>query len=169
MQKALKGRRTKCKLAGALREALEIKPLERVRIHDLTDRCDIHRQTFYYHFADVYALFDWCVGEDGAALSAALAQAPGWREALDGLLRYIPPRRGYLLAILNRADPALRRRFFGQALAPVAEKAGAGGGVEAILLSLLEKWIRDGCKPPPEEMTPLLEQLLDKERGALTC
>ena len=63
MESVPKGRRTKEKLARALEELLESRPLDRVRVHDLTDRCDIHRQTFYYHFTDVYALFTWTVEE----------------------------------------------------------------------------------------------------------
>ena len=73
MQRALKGTRTKRKLADALKDLLETRSLERVRVHHLTDLCEIHRQTFYYHFADVYQLFDWSVQEDGAELAARLA------------------------------------------------------------------------------------------------
>lgn len=159
MDRAMKGIRTKRKLADALRELLETRPLERVRVHHLTDRCDIHRQTFYYHFPDVYALFAWAVREDGAELAARLAAAPGWREALELLLRDIPPRRGWFLAVLNQASPESRQAFFDGLLAPIAEKAGISdpGGVSVILLSLLEKWIRDGCGPAPEGMAALLE------------
>lgn len=160
MQRVQKGRRTKRKLADALEGLLESRPLERIRVHSLTDRCDIHRQTFYYHFDDVYALFTWSVGERGAELAARLAAAPGWREALEDLLQAVPPRRGWFLAVLNQAPPELRRTFFDGLLTPIIEKAGGTGeeGVSEILLSLLEKWIRDGCGPAPEGMSVLLEQ-----------
>lgn len=161
MHRAIKGIRTKRKLADALAELLETGPLERIRVHHLTDRCEIHRQTFYYHFADVYALFAWSIREEGAALSARLEAAPDWREALELLLGAIPPRQGWFLAVLNQADPAARQAFFEGLLVPVAKKAGTAdpGGVSAILLSLLEKWIRDGCVPAPEGMAVLLERM----------
>ena len=164
MQRTLKGTRTKRKLADALKDLLETRPLERVRVHHLTDLCEIHRQTFYYHFADVYQLFDSSVQEDGAELAARLAASPGWREALETLLQAIPPRRGWFLAVLNQASPESRQAFFDGLLAPIAEKAGISGpgGVSAILLSLLEKWIRDGCGPVPEGMAVLLEQMTDR-------
>ena len=166
MQTVLKGTRTKRKLADVLRELLETTPLERVRVHHLTDRCGIHRQTFYYHFADVYELFTWSVREDGAALAARLEAAPGWREALELLLQMVPPRRGWFLAVLNQAPPESRRAFFDGLLVPIVKKAGLSGvdgGVCAILLSLLEKWIRDGCGPAPESMAALLEQMENTE------
>lgn len=168
MHRAMKGTRTKRKLADALGELLETGPLERIRVHNLTDRCEIHRQTFYYHFTDVYALFAWSVREEGAALAARLEAARDWREAardwreaLEFLLEAIPPRRGWFLAVLNQADPEVRRAFFDGLLAPIAQKTGTAdpGGVSAILLSLLEKWIRDGCISAPEGMAVLLEQM----------
>lgn len=161
MHRDMKGIRTKRKLAEALQDLLETRPLERVRVHHLTDRCEIHRQTFYYHFSDVYALFAWSVQEEGAMLAARLEAAPDWREALETLLREIPSRRGWFLAVLNQAPPESRRAFFDGILAPIAGKAGTvePGGVCAILLSLLEKWIRDGCGPVPEGMAVLLEQM----------
>lgn len=161
MGSAKKGIRTKRKLADALRDLLETRPLERVRVHHLTDRCEIHRQTFYYHFADVYALFTWSVQEDGEDLSVLLEAAPGWREALELLFQMIPLRRGWFLAVLNQADPETRRAFFDGLLSPLLKKAGIveDSGVSAILLSLLEKWVRDGSGPAAEGMEVLLEQM----------
>ena len=54
--------------------------------------------------------------------------------------------------------------FFRGLLAPIAGKAATPdpGGVSDILLSLLEKWIRDGCGPAPEGMAVLLEQMADR-------
>ena len=34
------------------------RPSDKITIHDLTERCGIRRQNFYYHFEDVYALLD---------------------------------------------------------------------------------------------------------------
>lgn len=161
MHRDMKGIRTKRRLAEALGDLLETRPLERVRVHHLTDRCELHRQTFYYHFSDVYALFAWSVQREGAELAARLEAAPDWRGALELLLREIPPRRGWFLAVLNQAPPESRRAFFDGILTPIAGRAGTAdpGGVRAILLSLLEKWIRDGCGPVPEGMAVLLEQM----------
>ena len=40
---------------------------------------------------------------------------------------------------------------------------GGRGGACAILLSQLEKWIREGCGPAPESMAALLEQMENTE------
>ena len=50
---------TKQKIAGALKELMETTNFEKITVSDITDRCGIHRQTFYYHFQDRYELLDW--------------------------------------------------------------------------------------------------------------
>ena len=50
---------TKQMLADALYRILEKKPLDRIRISDLTQECGVNRQTFYYHFHDIYELVEW--------------------------------------------------------------------------------------------------------------
>ena len=50
---------TKRALATSLKKLLSQKELTKISIKDITDDCGIQRQTFYYHFADVYDLIEW--------------------------------------------------------------------------------------------------------------
>lgn len=50
---------TKQALATALKELMTQKPIDKITIHELTERCGIRRQNFYYHFEDVYDLLRW--------------------------------------------------------------------------------------------------------------
>ena len=50
---------TKKKLAEALKELMQTTPFEKITISDISNQCDMHRQTFYYHFQDRYELLDW--------------------------------------------------------------------------------------------------------------
>lgn len=34
------------------------KPLEKITVRDIVDHCGINRNTFYYHFQDIYAVFE---------------------------------------------------------------------------------------------------------------
>ena len=46
-------------LAEALCQLLETKTLEKITVKDIVARCGVNRQTFYYHFHDVYDLMRW--------------------------------------------------------------------------------------------------------------
>ena len=50
---------TQLKLAKSLKELMANQPFEKLSVSDITNNCSLHRQTFYYHFADIYALMDW--------------------------------------------------------------------------------------------------------------
>lgn len=52
-RKTAASEQTKRTLAAALKELMAQKPIDKVTIHDLTERCGIRRQNFYYYFQDV--------------------------------------------------------------------------------------------------------------------
>ncbi len=47
---------TEAKLKKALRDAMSDKPLSEINVTKLCETCKIHRQTFYYHYQDIYDL-----------------------------------------------------------------------------------------------------------------
>lgn len=61
---------TKHALAAALKELMAQKPIDKITIHDITGRCGIRRQNFYYHFEDVYDLMRWMFQDEAVCLCA---------------------------------------------------------------------------------------------------
>lgn len=60
---------TKKAIAGALKELMEEKPISKITVGDIADRCGINRQTFYYHFQDIPDLVEWiCIVEADEAI-----------------------------------------------------------------------------------------------------
>ena len=89
---------TKQALAAALKELMAQKPIENITIHDLTEHCGIRRQTFYYHFEDVYDLLRWMFQEEAVALLQ--------------LFRYIEQNREVCLCALKSVGREHLKRFF---------------------------------------------------------
>ena len=59
---------TKRSLAAALKELMAQKPIDKITIHDITERCRMRRQNFYYHFEDVYDLMRWMFQDEVLSL-----------------------------------------------------------------------------------------------------
>lgn len=55
---------TKRAISASLKRLLLTKSLNKITIQDIADDCGINRQTFYYHFADIYDLAEWTCIED---------------------------------------------------------------------------------------------------------
>ena len=171
--------RTRRELSAALRELLRREPLEQLRVRELTERCGLRRQSFYYHFKDVYDLFAWSVRQERALLLARLAECLTWREALLDLLARAGEERAFYRTVLDQGGQeglgqmipleevletvqTYYRDRCGTPPDQTAEKQERRWS-RALLLSLLESWIRNDAILPPEELTAALE--LAVERG----
>ena len=47
---------TKMAIAFAFKELLLEKPLNKITVNDIAEKCEMNRQTFYYHFHDTLEL-----------------------------------------------------------------------------------------------------------------
>ena len=55
---------TKRAISASLKKLLCEKGLNKITVQDIADDCGINRQTFYYHFQDIYDLVEWTCIED---------------------------------------------------------------------------------------------------------
>lgn len=76
---------TKQQFADALSALLERKSLDRITVSDITDECGLNRQTFYYHFHDIYELIEWQIDCRTAEISATDNCVESWDEMLDSI------------------------------------------------------------------------------------
>lgn len=63
---------TKKALASALRARLEKNTLDSITVKDITDDCGLNRQTFYYHFQDIYELLEWLLNQEAKDIIASV-------------------------------------------------------------------------------------------------
>ena len=47
---------TKKELAASLKKMMQKTPFDKITVKDLVKECGVNRQTFYYHFQDIYEL-----------------------------------------------------------------------------------------------------------------
>ena len=179
---------TKHALAVALKELMAQRPLDKITIHDLTERCGIRRQNFYYHFEDVYDLLRWMFQEEAVSL---LQQHEGtllWQEGLLQLFCYIEANRAVCLCALRSVGREHLKRFFEADIHAVihrtVEQIGtevgalrAGVTEEEVSLmthlyvvtfaGMLESWLTGEIDGTPEELVAFADQFLqDHIRGA---
>ena len=56
---AMKGEKTKYRLAAAMKECMKTTPVDAITVRQITERCGVTRQTFYRNFLDKYDLINW--------------------------------------------------------------------------------------------------------------
>lgn len=54
-----KGEKTKYRLARAMKECMKTTSVENITVKQITEKCELTRQTFYRNFLDKYDLINW--------------------------------------------------------------------------------------------------------------
>lgn len=171
--------RTKQALAGALKQLLKTRTLDKITVKDITDRAGLNRQTFYYHFQDVYDLIRW-IFEEGVRMHLDLkGGGQDLREEMTEVVRLIQDEwdlvlnayrsisrdhlEQYMLFLMERvlrprieADPA-SGRLTGE------EREFVLSFYKYALVGLLEGWIRDGMKGEAGLLIERTHRLMDGE------
>ena len=88
---------TKQMLADALYRTLEKKPLDRIRISDLTQECGVNRQTFYYHFHDIYELVEWIYLTQAQQAIGAHHTSRDWATGMTDLCELMAREKDFFL------------------------------------------------------------------------
>lgn len=171
---------TKKELAAALKQLMEQKPLEKISIREITSLCGLRRETFYYHFSDIYALIQWMFEEEALAMLRQHEGVQLWREGLLQLFRYIQDNRAFCLAAFRSIGHSHLRKLFQENISGIVQatvdKFSAQLHCPAdplvaqfytiALVGTLESWLLGEVDHTPEELIQFADTMLqDHLRG----
>lgn len=173
---------TKQALAAALKQCMKQKPLDKISIREITDLCGLRRETFYYHFSDIYALVKWMFEEEALTLLRRHEGVQLWKEGLLDLFRYIQDNREFCLCALRSLGHGHLRRLFLQDLQAIVQRTvdqlSQELGLPAddlvtqfysiALAGCIESWLIGELPYTPEELIQFADAMLqDHLQGAV--
>jgi probable dihydroxyacetone kinase regulator len=167
---------TKRLLTDSLKQLMLQKPLNKIAIHEITDGCGVNRQTFYYHFEDIYDQVRWMYRQDAYELLEQQKGGMVWQEALLQLLHYLDENRELCLCTLHSVAHDQLRRFFHsdiygmihQTIDQMAENRNLDEDQRAImtqfyvsaLSGMMESWLLDELPYSPEGLVDAIDKIL---------
>ncbi|MEA4815676.1 MAG: TetR/AcrR family transcriptional regulator C-terminal domain-containing protein [Lachnospiraceae bacterium] len=80
---------TKLAIASSFKKLLRKKSLTKITVKDIVEGCGINRQTFYYHFKDVYDLMEWIFIEEAKILLDGKKGFSSWKEDFLRIFDYL--------------------------------------------------------------------------------
>lgn len=105
----------------AIREAflqlLEERPLSRITVKNIVERCSINRNTFYYHYRDLPALLEEIVKEEAEAFIRDYPSATSIVECFDAVTAFASQQKKAIMHIYR----SVSRDVFEQNLIMVCE------------------------------------------------
>src|SRR4051794_35183292 len=175
----LRVRRTRDRLGDALIELLVQKPFDDITVQEVLDRAGVSRSTFYSHFSDKQDLFLSDADEFFEGLATALSRFGDKSERVapvTELFAHIADVRPFYNALVasNKIQDVweLGREHFSRGIAQRLAEIPRGRGIVAkqhraiargiagSLFSLLDWWVQDGMRVPPEEIDKLFHRLV---------
>ena len=83
------GEKTKLLIANSLRKLMKKKSLDKIKIREIVEDCGVNRQTFYYHFQDIYALVEWIYTYDGMQIFNEYKDDCDWMSVIKMMFNYL--------------------------------------------------------------------------------
>jgi len=92
---------TKRALAESFRKLLSKRGLDKITVKDIVEDCGVNRQTFYYHFHDIYDLLEWVLKDTAEKLLSQEADYSDWTAGLESVMEFIQENRILVLNAYN--------------------------------------------------------------------
>ena len=91
---------TKRKIADGVMLLMKKKPIQRVTVQDIMEQTNMRRQSFYYHFKDVYDVLEWIYAHD---VEEGLEdyQEEGFEDWAFELLHILDENKGFYRKVVN--------------------------------------------------------------------
>lgn len=103
---------TKQAILDVFKDLLDKEPLDKITVQEIVTECGISRNTFYYHFGDIYALLDALVQEDIAALLQRRQAGASWAEDMERAIAYILENRRRVTHVYRSTNHEQLERLF---------------------------------------------------------
>lgn len=102
---------TKKELAAALKRQMARKPINKITVRELVAKCGINRNSFYYHFEDIYALFKWMIEAEAVEIVKQYDLVMDYHEVINFVLDYVESNQYLLANAYNAIGQAGLKRF----------------------------------------------------------
>lgn len=167
---------TKKALAASLKKLLSVKPLDKITVVDIAEDCQVNRQTFYYHFQDIYDLVEWIFLNEATELLGEKNTRETWPEALQRLFHYIIENKSLILNTYRSAGRDHLTNYLYDVtfrfLLEIVEEEAANMSVNEedkrfiadfykyALVGMTLDWIRRGMREDPDQVIERLAVMM---------
>ena len=167
---------TKRALSASLKKLLAKKPLDKITVTDIAEDCEVGRQTFYYHFQDIYDLVEWTFTEETSRAIGGKQTYDTWQQGFRQVFEAALENKPLILnAYHSISRDQLERYLYDitfHLLIGVVEERSADIPVRQedqrfiadfykfAFVGLMLDWIRRGMKDDPQQIIDRLSVLI---------
>ena len=164
-------------ITAFLRSELAEKPFDKITVTGIVKRCGINRNTFYYHYQDMFALVDDMLKRAAAELSMTNPRMHDWQQAFAALTSFARAHKSAFYHLYNSSNNTRIEAYFHYAAEPIVESfvRHEADGLEVsdqviidlsnllalTLQSLTVQWLIDGMSNEFDDYIARVARILD--------
>lgn len=168
---------TKRLLAESLKKIMKTRPLSKVSVKDIVNDCNLNRQTFYYHFKDIYDLVEWIYKKEAVEGIENYKSYETWADGFYKIFLYIENNKEFCYNTLNSLSRTHLDMYLfsviNNLLMEVIEEISININVKECdkkfiadfythaFAGLVIQWMKDGMKEEPEVLIEKLKYLIE--------
>lgn len=103
--------KTKQALAAALKEKMMKKQVSKISVREIIEACNVNRNTFYYHFEDIYALLKWTFEQEAIEVLKNFDLLVNTEDAVNFVLDYIEKNKYFINCAFDSLGYSELKRF----------------------------------------------------------
>lgn len=167
---------TKRALASSLKKLLTQKTLDKITVVDIVEDCEVNRQTFYYHFQDIYDLIDWIFIIDSAKAIDGKNTYDTWQQGFLHVFEYVLENKSLIANVYDSISRDKMEKYlydvtYDLLINVVDEKSinmhirdedkqFIANFYKFAFVGLMLEWIKSGMKEKPEKIIDKLSILI---------
>lgn len=163
-------------MGESLKKLLQEKSLDKITVVDIVKDSNINRQTFYYHFQDIYDLVEWVLTEENLETLGGKATYLTWQQGYWSILNYIKENKQFILNIYYSSNSNTLTRYLYDTTYRLLinvidekakdmkvkeeDKAFIANYYKYGFVGMTLEWIGSGMKEDPQKMVERLSVLI---------
>lgn len=167
---------TKRALAMSLKKLLMEKSLDKISVTDIAEDCEVNRQTFYYHFQDIYDLVDWIYTSEATKALDGKKTYDTWQQGFLQIFEYALENRTFVIHTYHSVsrehlEKYLYNECYNLLIGVIEEKAVGlplreddkafiAHFYKYAFVGLMLEWVRNGMKEKPSAIIDRLSLLI---------
>ncbi len=164
---------TKKAIAYTFKDLLKEKTFNKITVNDIACRCDINRQTFYYHFKDIRDLIEWiCIDE----FDSIEAECEKWEDKFLLIFKVMEDEKVFVKNIYHSVSSEVLRNNLYSLVYPIIyseivekskgkklkeeDKKFITNFYKYSFTSIVLNWIENGMQENPELIVTKVSRLI---------
>ena len=168
-------KRTKLEIAEVTRQLLKEKALNKITVKEITSRCGLTRNSFYYYYQDIYDVVNFIFEDEVESLIDRYAETNEWEAGFLSGINYLYENKDMVYHIFHTMQHENIDMYLGRMIDGVifrliehtdeADKAGKEPKKIAALVyrsafqGVIQQWIADDMGTPPEAIAVLCDEI----------